>query len=58
MFTPINVHDMSYDNDLCCNENCEVRLSCQRYRTFKFTEWHHCYVMLGCIGFQLLKEVL
>ena len=43
--------------DLCCNEECPKRLSCQRYMTYKRGEWEHCYVMRGCIDFQLLKQV-
>ena len=45
-----------YDYDLCCNEQCPKRLNCQRYMTYKYGEWEHCYVMRNCIDFQLLKE--
>lgn len=46
-----------YDYDLCCNEQCSKRLSCQRYMTYKYGEWKYCYVMRGCIDYQLLKQV-
>ena len=48
---------MGYDFDLCCNEQCPKRLNCQRYITYKRGEWEHCYVMQGCIDYQLLKQV-
>ena len=44
--------------DLCCNEQCPKRLSCQRYMTYKYSEWDYCYVMHGCIDFQLLKQTI
>ena len=47
---------MGYDFDLCCNEQCPKRFDCQRYMTYKYSEWEHCYVMHGCIDYQLLKE--
>ena len=40
-----------------CNEQCAKRFSCQRYMTYKYSEWEYCYVMRGCIDFQLLKQV-
>lgn len=48
---------MGYDFDLCCNEQCPKRFDCQRYMTYKYSEWEYCYVMRGCIDFQLLKQV-
>ena len=48
---------MGYDFDLCCNEQCPKRFDCQRYMTYKNGEWEHCYVMRGCIDYQLLKQV-
>lgn len=47
----------NYDYDLCCNERCEKRNSCQRYVTYKAGKWKNCNVMCGCIDFQLLKQV-
>ena len=46
-----------YDFDLCCNEQCPKRFYCQRYLIYARGEWEHCYVMQGCIDFQLLKQV-
>ena len=46
-----------YDYDLCCNEQCPKRLNCQRYMTYKNGGWEHCYVIHGCIDFQLLKQI-
>ena len=46
---------IDYDFDLCCNENCPKRFSCQRYMTYKRGGWNYCYVMHGCIGYAMLK---
>ena len=46
-----------YDYDLCCNEECKKKLSCQRYLIYARGEWEHCYVMRGCMDFELLKQV-
>ena len=48
---------MHYDFDLCRNEQCPKRLNCQRYLTYKRGGWNYCYVMQGCIDYQLLKQV-
>ena len=47
----------NYDFDLCRNEQCTKKLSCERYLIYARGEWEHCYVMQGCIDFQLLKQV-
>ena len=48
----------NYDFDLCYNEQCTKKLSCERYLIYAREEWEHCYVMRGCIDYQLLKQVI
>lgn len=45
----------SYDFDLCCNEQCNVKEHCLRYRLYKQGGWSNCYVMKGCISYTMLK---
>ena len=47
-----------YDFDLCRNEQCTKKLSCEHYLIYAREEWEHCYVMRGCIDYQLLKQVI
>lgn len=47
---------ISYDLDLCDNANCPKKQECERYKIYKQGGWSNCYVMHGCIGFQLLKQ--
>ncbi len=44
-----------YDFDLCCNEQCNVKEHCLRYKIYKQGGWHDCYMMHGCIGYTMLK---
>lgn len=44
-----------YDFDLCCNDKCLKRQSCQRYLIYKQGGWEHQYVMYKCIDYSLLK---
>ena len=46
----------NYEFDLCDNEHCPKKQECERYRIYKQGGWNNCYVMKGCIGFQLLKQ--
>ena len=39
------------------NEECKNKLSCQRYLIYARGGWDYCYVMRGCIDFQLLMQV-
>ena len=45
-----------YDFDLCCNDKCPKRQSCQRYLIYKQGGWEHQYVMYKCIDYSLLKQ--
>ena len=44
------------DFDLCRNEQCQKKLSCQRYLAYARGVLEQCYVMQGCNDYQLLKK--
>lgn len=46
-----------YDFDLCCNEQCQKKQECERYRIYKQGGWSNCYVMHGCINYMLFKPI-
>ena len=45
----------TYDFELCHNEECPRKSSCQRYLAYARGEWKYAYVLKGCIDFNLLK---
>lgn len=45
----------TYDFELCHNEECPRKSSCQRYLVYARGGWEYAYVLKGCIDFNLLK---
>ena len=46
-----------YDFDLCHNEECPRKSSCQRYLVYARGGWGRAFVMWGCVDFNLYMKV-
>ena len=47
----------TYDFELCHNEECPRKSSCQRYLVYARGKWQYAYTLRGCKDFQLYKKV-